>query len=105
MVVRSADQLREVTGNNPFLRAGSPEEWLHVMFLGDTPDAARVAALDPQRSPGDSFIVRGSEIYLQCPNGVGNCKLTNAWIDSKLATISTGRNWRTVCKLLELAEA
>ena len=48
--------------------------------------------------------VRGREIYLQCPNGAGNTKLTNAWFDSKLATISTGRNWRTVLKLFELAK-
>jgi len=36
------------------------------------------------------------------PNGVRDSKLTNAYFDSKLATISTGRNWRTVTKLLAL---
>jgi uncharacterized protein (DUF1697 family) len=50
-------------------------------------------------------VVRGREIYLRCPNGAGGTKLTNAWFDSRLATISTGRNWRTVLKLLELAQA
>ena len=49
--------------------------------------------------------MRGREIYLQCPNGVGRTKLTNAYFDSGLATISTGRNWRTVLKLFELAQA
>ena len=48
--------------------------------------------------------MRGQEIYLQLPNGVANSKLTNAYFDSKLATISTSRNWRTVTKLLELME-
>ena len=69
----------------------------------DQPDAGRVATLDPLRSPPDAFVVRGREIYLQCPNGVGNTKLTNAWFDSKLATISTGRNWRTVTTLFNMA--
>jgi uncharacterized protein (DUF1697 family) len=64
-----------------------------------------VAALDPLRSPPDAYAVRGREIYLQCPNGVGSTKLTNAYFDSRLATISTGRNWRTVLKLFELAQA
>jgi uncharacterized protein (DUF1697 family) len=36
---------------------------------------------------------------------VGNSKLTNAHFDSRLATIGTGRNWRTVLKLFELAQA
>jgi hypothetical protein len=33
---------------------------------------------------------------------VARSKLTNAYFDSKLKTTSTGRNWRTVIKLLEL---
>ena len=36
------------------------------------------------------------------PEGVADSKLTNAYFDSKLATVSTGRNWRTVSKLVEL---
>src|SRR5208282_346094 len=32
----------------------------------------------------------------------GKDKLTNAWLDSKLKTISTARNWNTVLKLCEL---
>ena len=74
------------------------------MFLGSQPDAGAIAALDPDRSPPDAFVVRGREIYLQCPNGAGTTKLTNAWFDSRLSTISTGRNWRTVLKLFELAK-
>ena len=104
VVLRTAEELGETIRHNPFLKAGAPENWLHVLFLAGQPDAARVAALDPLRSPGDSFAVRGREIYLQLPSGAGNTKLTNAWFDSRLATVSTGRNWRTVCKLFELAQ-
>jgi uncharacterized protein (DUF1697 family) len=103
VLLRSVEQLGETLRNNPFLPAGAPENWLHVMFLASQPDAGRVAALDPDRSPPDAYCVRGREIYLQCPNGVGSTKLTNAWFDSRLATVSTGRNWRTVLKLFELA--
>jgi uncharacterized protein (DUF1697 family) len=104
VLLRSVEDLAETIRHNPFLQAGASENWLHVLFLESQPDAARVAALDPHRSPSDTYAVRGREIYLQCPNGVGNTKLTNAFFDSKLATISTGRNWRTVLKLLELAQ-
>jgi uncharacterized protein (DUF1697 family) len=98
VLLRTAEELGETIRNNPFLAAGAPENWLHVLFLASQPDAQRVAALDPLRSPPDAYAVRGREIYLQCPNGVGNTKLTNAYFDSRLATVSTGRNWRTVCK-------
>jgi uncharacterized protein (DUF1697 family) len=102
VVLRSADQLREVIGANPFLEAGAHEDSLHVMFLADLPKAAAVAALDPERSPGDTFVVRGRDVYLRLPNGNAKSKLTNAYFDSKLVTVSTVRNWRTTTKLLEL---
>ena len=60
-------------------------------------------SLDAHRSPPDRFMVRGREIYLHCPNGLGRTKLTNQYFDSRLSTVSTVRNWRTVLKLLELA--
>ena len=105
VVLRRAEDLGETIRNNPFLLAGASEDFLHVLFLADQPDQGAIAALDPDRSPPDAFVVRGREIYLQCPNGAGSTKLTNAWFDSRLSTISTGRNWRTVLKLYELATA
>jgi len=78
---------------------------LHVMFLADTPSPEAVARLDPGRSPGDAFVARGREIYLHCPNGVARSKLTSQYFDSRLGTVTTARNWRTVLKLAEMAGA
>jgi len=102
IILRTAEQIETVLATNPFLKMGAPEETLHVMFLADVPAPGAVKALDPDRSPPDTFLVQGQEIYLRMPNGMGETKLTNAYFDSKLATISTARNWRTVGKLLEL---
>jgi uncharacterized protein (DUF1697 family) len=104
VLTRTVQQLRKVVAANPFLKAGAPEETLHVMFLADEPGANEVAGLDPNRSPPDEFIVRGKEIYLRLPNGAARSKLTNAWFDAKLKTISTARNWNTVKRLLEIME-
>jgi uncharacterized protein (DUF1697 family) len=105
VVMRSASELRAVARGNPFLKAGVDLDALHVLFLADRPSAAHVAELDPHRSPPDEFQVRGREVYFRCPNGVARSKLTNAYFDSKLATTSTLRNWRTVLKLVELSGA
>lgn len=99
IVVRSAEELDAVVRKNPFVERGEPEDSLHVVFLADTPGPEGVRGLDPKRSPPDAFVVRGRDIYLCLPNGVAKSKLTNAYFDSKLKTISTGRNWRTVTKL------
>jgi uncharacterized protein (DUF1697 family) len=102
IVIRTANQLREVSANNPFLRKGAAEECVHVLFLNDYPEAEIVSGLDPARSAPDAFVVRGSEIYLHLPNGAADTKLTNAYFDSRLKTICTGRNWKTTLKLLEM---
>lgn len=105
VVLRTASELKKVISNNPFLKAGAGEKELHVMFLADAPDAARIRTLDPDRSPPDTYQVRGREIYLRLPNGAGRSKLSNQYFDSKLATVSTARNWRTVTTLLDLMKA
>ncbi len=104
VVLRTSEELRAVSEGNPFLRSGSDAESLHVAFLADLPGRRLGAALDPRRSPGDAFELRGREIYLHLPNGVARTKLTNAYFDSALATTSTLRNWRTVLKLLEMMD-
>ena len=101
--VRSASELRAVLRGNPFLAAGADEKALHVLFLADEPDPAAAAALDPERSPGDTYALRGREIYLHLPHGAARTRLTNGYFDRVLGTSSTGRNWRTVRAVADLA--
>ena len=105
VVVRTAMELEQAARDNPFLVKGCDTNTLHVLFLADRPAAQDIAALDPERSPGDAFTVRRQEIYLRCPNGVGRSKLTTAYFDAMLRTTSTCRNWRTVLELVALASA
>lgn len=102
VVLRTAAEIGDVIRHNPFITQGAAEETLHVLFLAERPDVRRVAALDPDRSPPDAFVVRGREVYLQLPNGAGRTRLTNDYFDARLATASTGRNWRTVTRLFAM---
>ena len=98
-VVRTGPELAALAASNPFLARGEPEKALHVGFLADEPDPKAKATLDPMRSPGDAFEVAGRDVFLFLPNGVARTKLTNAWFDSKLRTVTTVRNWATVLEL------
>lgn len=102
VIVRSAAEIAATIAVNPFLDRSVDEAWLHVMFLEHEPDAAMVAGLDPGRSAPDEFMVKGREVYLHLPNGAAKTKLTNAYFDSKLKTVGTQRNWRTVKTLAEM---
>jgi uncharacterized protein (DUF1697 family) len=102
IVVRTAKEIAAVVKNNPFVQKGADTNALHVGFLADEPAASKVSSLDKDRSPPDAFAVNGREIYLKLPNGVARSKLTNAYFDSKLDTVTTIRNWRTVLTLMEM---
>jgi uncharacterized protein (DUF1697 family) len=101
-VTRSREEIEAVLKKNPYLSEGVEEKWLHVYFLAEAPGKASVAGLDPERSPGDRFHVAGRDVYLHVPKGMGQTKLTNAFFDGKLKTMSTARNWATVKKLAEM---
>jgi uncharacterized protein (DUF1697 family) len=105
IVIRSAAELGAAVKGNPFLEEGIAAGALHVGFLLDRPARARVAALDPERSPPDRYVVRGGEIFLHLPNGVARTKLTSQYLDSRLGTVVTVRNWNTVTTLLEMTRA
>ncbi len=105
LVTRSAADLEEAAGNNPFLARGEDPDCLHVGFLLDKPSAEGLTKLDPARNPPEEFAVRGREVYLFCPKGVADSKLTAQYFDSRLKTTLTARNWRTVLQLVDMARA
>ena len=102
VVTRTARELQEIVQANPFLKHSDEPDKLHVAFLPEIPDPAKVEALDVNRSTPDEFAVLGREIYLYCPNGLARTRLTNSYFDSTLSTTSTMRNWKTTLKLLDM---
>jgi len=100
VVIRNTEEMSRISRDNPFVKMDPA--WLYVMFLADEPDQKAVAELDAQRSPGDRYEVRGRDIFMTLTTGAADTKLTNAYFDTKLKTVSTSRNWRTVLKLVEM---
>lgn len=99
VALRSASDLRKALRNNPFPDAETST--LHVGFLTDKPRQSVVAQLDAGRFAPDEFAVRGTEMYLHLPNGMGRSKLP-PYLGRKLGVPTTIRNWNTVSKLAEL---
>lgn len=98
VLVRRLAEIEAVIAETPFadeIAAGDPK-FVHVAFLSASPDAERVAALDPDRSPGDRVQVIGRHAHLHYPNGSGRSKLTNDYLERTLGLTSTARNWNTV---------
>lgn len=102
VVIRTPEELRDAAERMPFAEVAPDSKHHHVAFLDRLPTDAAIAALDPNRSPPDRFIVDGREIYVHFPNGSGRSKLSLDWFERNLGVKATMRNWRTVGKLLAM---
>ena len=103
VILRTGKELAAALTRNPFLAKPHDVANLHVAFLADKPTKAAAASLDPARSPPDELALVGRDLYLHFPKGQGRTKLTNAYFDTTLETLSTVRNWNTLTALAALA--
>ena len=105
VVLRTANELREVVAGNPFAtRPAIDPSKLHVTFLaGDLSAEARKKVLEITTDP-EELRVGSRHLYIYYPDGAGRAKLSMALVERTLKTPATGRNWNTVAKLLAMAE-
>ena len=103
--LRTAKELEKIVKQNPFLKVSEIDPTkLHVTFLAGDPPAKSIEQLEPLAVPGERLFIMGREIYLYCPHGYGDTKLSNANIERKLSVGATTRNWKTVNTLLAMAQ-
>jgi uncharacterized protein (DUF1697 family) len=108
VVVRTLAEIESLVERGPVLSPRADMGKLHVMFLAGVPDPAAQAALVKWHKDSklpEMLELRGPEIYLYYPNGVGRSKLSNAVIENKLGVAGTSRNWNTLAKLIEVGRA
>jgi uncharacterized protein (DUF1697 family) len=107
VIVRNADELGVLLERSatlhPIVDAATHDKWVNVGFLDEPPTAEAIAALDPDRSPGDSIVIEADHAYVSYGAGQSNTKLTGAYIERVLGVEMTLRNLATVCKLADMA--
>ncbi|MCZ4650862.1 DUF1697 domain-containing protein [Gordonia amicalis] len=81
------------------------DKYSYIYFLVARPDADKVAAFEEKEFGGDVRQVIGSDLHVRYAEGAGRSKLTAPAIARGLGVQGTGRNLRTVRKLLDLTEA
>jgi uncharacterized protein (DUF1697 family) len=105
VIVRTAEEMEQVVNTNPMMKDKSKDvEKLHVTFLSDHPQKEHLEKIKTYSYPPDEYMIIGREIYVYCPNGYGNTKLSNNFFESKLKVTATTRNWRTVNELLRMGK-
>lgn len=106
VILRTASEMRHVIARNPFAsRHGIEPAKLMVSFLASDPGKAARDNLANLDTRGEELHARGTELYIYYKHGMGKSKLSAAALDKILNTPATTRNWNTVLKLHEMAEA
>ena len=105
VVLRTTAEMREVVAKNPFAkRKGIEPGKLIVTFLAGEPSAETKEALQALKPDPEELRVNGRELYVYFPDGMGKSKFAPV-LGRTLKNKGTARNWMTVTKLLEMAEA
>src|SRR5882672_553203 len=105
VITRTAEEMGKVIKDNPLLKEkGTDVEKLHVTFFSEIPASAALKKLDGLPQKPDRFRCLNREIYLHCPNGYGQTKLTNNLFEKQLAVGATTRNWKTVNNLYQMTK-
>ncbi len=97
-------ELERAVRANPYPDAEIQPNSLHLNFLLSAPANSDLAALAAIKKDNERFSLIDRVFYLHAPEGIGRSKLA-AQAEKRLGVAMTGRNWRTVCKLIELAKA
>ena len=105
VLVIPIEDYREMVANNPFSKDSAMEEkFQHITFLENKPIPEKCKDLNEMDFSPEKWTIVNRAVYLFCPNGYGNSKLTNSHLERKLGVKATTRNWRTAIELLSIAE-
>ena len=106
VMVRTASQWADYIAANPFAKVANDEpNRLQLLISKEAPKSDAAEKLMERAQAGEAVKAAGGALWFHFPEGVGTSKLTPSLIDKAAGSPSTGRNWRTVLKLRELAEA
>lgn len=100
--ILTLEALSKAIAENPFPEAVIAPSSLHLGFLSASPKNPNLEKLAALRTSSERFLLTEHVFYLHAPDGVGRSRL--AANSEKLLGISmTDRNWKTVCKVMEMA--
>lgn len=103
-IVLTLDYLKEADQSNPYVKEAQEKgSMTFITFLAQQPTEENIAILKSKNYAPDIWELKSKNLYLYCPNGAGNSKISNNLFENKLKVSATTRNFKTVWKLIEMA--
>jgi len=105
VLVKTHEELKSIFEKNPFTDPVDIEnKRVYFALLQELPTTELIEEFRKVEFQGEQFVVADNCVYLNYVNGAGKAKLTNNLIERKLKVSATSRNYRTMVKLLEMAQ-
>ena len=106
VISRTTSELKAVVAKNPFAkRRGIDPSRLLVTFLSADPGEEARAKVRAIKTDPEELWIDGREVFIYFPDGMARPKLSWPTIPKMLKVSGTGRNWNSVTKMLEMAQA
>ena len=105
VMVRTADEFYVIIEKNPFQKQPMKEsKWVVAIFLASDPISTALEDIKKTYTGPEEIHIIGKEAFIYYPEGQGRSKLTNTFLEKKLKTVGTARNWNTVLRLQKMME-
>lgn len=104
--ITTLEELERIRNANPFIDENAVDPTQpYVAFLSEIPQSEKQNDFEQLTFALDRFVFLERVIYLWYADSAANTKLTNNVIESKLKVKATSRNFKTLLKLIELAQS
>jgi uncharacterized protein (DUF1697 family) len=104
VVMRTRDEMAALVEEDPLGEVADDPSRRIVVFLAEKLDRRKLAGVDPEDYAPEAFTLREREIVMWAPNGQRDSPLVKTLTEKRTGVVGTARNWRTVEKLLALAD-
>lgn len=103
VLVLSLEAFRAAVRKCPFAPADADAKTVHLFFLAEPANDADLEALNAVKAGAEEYVLTENVFYLHAPHGIGRSKLAER-VERSLGVPATARNWRSVTRILALAE-
>ncbi|MBI2103180.1 DUF1697 domain-containing protein [Candidatus Woesearchaeota archaeon] len=105
VIIRTIPEMKQIIDENPFVKDRHEEvNKLYSTFLTKKPSPLALQGLNQVQKNKEEFVISSRTLYLFIPESYGKAVLSNTLLEKRLKVTASTRNWKTVLKLVELAE-
>ena len=103
-IILRLEEIESAMQANPYPEAENVPKTLHLYFLTTEPENPNIETLENIKTESERYTIKERVFYLHAPDGIGRSKLA-ANVEKGLGVSATARNWRSVCKIYEMAKS